>query len=55
MARSFWRKEDYEGDTDENIHNTDDSSNENDDFVKTWTNNKNIKKRMNNCIFIDSN
>ena len=34
MSRPFLRKEYYEGDTDENNHNTDDSRYENDDFVK---------------------
>ena len=33
-SQPFQRKEDYEGDTDENNSNTNDSISENDDFVR---------------------
>ena len=47
MSRPFQHKEDYEGDTDGNYLNTDDSRYDNDSFVKTWTKNKIIGKMIN--------
>ena len=45
--RPFWREENYEGDTNEKIRNTDDSWSENDDYVKTWTKKYIIDKMIN--------